>query len=75
MRTAALCLILLIVSANATSLFDKYPLNFSAKRSIMTLLTQVEAKLKMGGPLDAITKLLEDFVTEVSFYKFIMQCK
>jgi PBP1b-binding outer membrane lipoprotein LpoB len=66
MRTAALCLILLIVSANATSLFDKYPLNFSAKRSIMTLLTQVEAKLKMGGPLDAITKLLEDFVTEVT---------
>lgn len=66
MRVAALCLLVLIVGASATSLFEKYPLNFSSKRSIMTLLTQVEAKLKSGGPLDAITRLLEDFVTEVT---------
>jgi predicted nucleic acid-binding Zn-ribbon protein len=66
MRTAALFLIVLIVCGNATSLFDKYPMNFSPKRSIMTLLTQVEAKLKAGGPLDAITRMLDEFVTEVT---------
>jgi len=32
----------------------------------MTLLTQVESKLKAGGPLDAINRLLNDFVTEVT---------
>lgn len=31
----------------------------------MTLLTQVEAQLKAGGPLDAITKMLSDFKTEI----------
>lgn len=32
----------------------------------MTLLTQVEIKLKAGGPLDAINRMLSDFVTEVT---------
>jgi hypothetical protein len=32
----------------------------------MTLLTQVEAHLKAGGPLDAVTRLLEDFVKAVT---------
>jgi len=66
MKLLALCLIILIASSHATSLFDKYPLNFSSKRSIMTLLTQVESKLKAGGPLDAINRMLDDFVTEVT---------
>lgn len=66
MRLIAICLIVLIAASNATSLFDKYPLNFSSKRSIMTLLTQVEAKLKSGGPLDAINRMLNEFVTEVT---------
>ena len=66
MRFLAMCLIVLIATSHATSLFDKYPLNFSSKRSIMTLLTQVEAKMKSGGPLDAVTRLLNDFVTEVT---------
>lgn len=32
----------------------------------MTLLTQVEAKLKSGGPLDTITKMLNDFKSEIT---------
>jgi hypothetical protein len=36
-------------------------LNFSPKRSIFNLLTQIEAKLKVGGPLDSITKMLDEF--------------
>lgn len=66
MKTFALCLVLLIAASNATSLFDKYPINYSPKRSIMTLLTQVEAQLKNHGPLDAITRMLNDFVTEIT---------
>jgi hypothetical protein len=66
MKAVALLLVIIMVTSNATSLYDKYPLNFSPKRSILTLLTQVEAQLKAGGPLDAITKMLDDFVTEVT---------
>jgi len=47
------------------SIYDKYPLNFSSKRSIMTLLNQVESMLKNGGPLDAITKMLTEFETTI----------
>lgn len=66
MKAVAVFLIAMIVCSSATSLFDKYPINFSSKRSIMTLLTQVESKLKLGGPLDSITRMLQDFVTEVT---------
>lgn len=61
----AVILAIFLVAASATSLYDKYPINFSEKRSIMTLLTQVEAKLKAGGPMDAITTILADFKTEI----------
>lgn len=42
-------------------MFMGFPMNFSSKRSFVALLTQIEAKLKMGGPLDAITKMLDEF--------------
>jgi hypothetical protein len=32
----------------------------------MTLLTQIEATLKNGGPMDAVTKLLDDFKKEIT---------
>jgi hypothetical protein len=32
----------------------------------MTLLTQIEATMKNGGPMDTVTKLLEDFRKEVT---------
>lgn len=41
-------------------------MNFGPKRSIFNLLTQIEAKLKLGGPLDAITKMLDDFKKEIT---------
>jgi hypothetical protein len=56
---------LVLVAVSATSLYDKYPINFSQKRSIMALLTQVEEKLKAGGPMDAITRILGEFRTEI----------
>jgi hypothetical protein len=63
MKSIVICLIVLLASATAVKLTlqDKFPLNFGSKRSIMTLLTQIEAKLKSGGPMDAITKMLDDF--------------
>jgi hypothetical protein len=66
MKVIALCLIALVASTNAMTMFEKYNLDYSPQRSIMTVLTQVEAKLKAGGPLDAITKMLDDFVATVT---------
>jgi len=60
MRVAILCIVLL-ASANAMTLMEKYPLNFSTKRSIMTLMAQVDEKIKAGGPYDAITRILDEF--------------
>jgi hypothetical protein len=61
MKIAAILLLAIVATASATDLFSEMPLNFGASRSILTLLTQVEAKLKTNGPLDAITRLLDDF--------------
>jgi len=32
----------------------------------MTLLTQVEAKMKAGGPLDSVTRELDNFVATIT---------
>lgn len=66
MKVLAIFLVAMVFSTHAMSLFEKYPMNYSSKRSIMTVLTQVESKLKTGGPLDAITKMLDEFVTAVT---------
>lgn len=39
MKVICLTLLILVAFSNATSLFDKYPINYSAKRSIMTVMT------------------------------------
>jgi septal ring factor EnvC (AmiA/AmiB activator) len=57
----AVFIVALIACASATSLFTQFPMDFSKRRSILAVLTQVETQLKMGGPLDAITKALDDF--------------
>lgn len=66
MKTFFAILIIALVGVNAASLMERYPINYSPQRSIMTLLTQVESQLKSGGPLDAIQTLLKDFATTVT---------
>jgi hypothetical protein len=66
MKTAAILLVVLVASVCASNMFNEMPLNFGASRSILTLLTQVEAKLKTNGPLDAITRMLDDFKKTVN---------
>lgn len=61
----ALFIVAIIACASATSLFTQFPMDFSKRRSILAVLTQVETQLKMGGPLDAITKALDDFATAI----------
>jgi hypothetical protein len=41
-------------------------ISFSPQRSILTLLSQVEAQMKSGGPLEAVLKLLDTFRTTVT---------
>mmetsp|Transcript_2827 Transcript_2827/g.391 ORF Transcript_2827/g.391 Transcript_2827/m.391 type:complete len:94 (-) Transcript_2827:100-381(-) len=61
-------LVLIIAGVNSISSTAGFlgGVNFSQKRSIMTLLTQVESKLKAGGPLNAITDMLKEFVDTVT---------
>ncbi|KAM3131060.1 hypothetical protein pb186bvf_016872 [Paramecium bursaria] len=61
MRSLVICAILLLATANAASLTQKYPFNYSKKRSIMAVMMEVEAKLKSKSPLDAILNVLNDF--------------
>ena len=65
MKFAVVFIVALIAVAQASksgvTMFLGFPLNFSPKRSMMNLLAQVEAKLKMNGPLDQITTMLDDF--------------
>jgi len=44
-------------------MYEKYPalMNFSNKRSIMAVMAQVEATIKNGGPMDAITRILDEY--------------
>lgn len=39
------------ITSGTTEMYG-FPINFSERRSILTLLTQVEALMKNGGPLD-----------------------
>jgi len=55
----------IIMGVSSLSMQERYPINFTQKRSIMTLMTQVEAQLKSGGPLDAITTTLANFKNEI----------
>jgi hypothetical protein len=70
MKTAAIFIVLLLAVSQATesgmTSFLGFQMNFGPKRSIFNLLTQIEAKLKLGGPLDLITKMLDDFKTEIT---------
>jgi hypothetical protein len=65
MKSVAIFIVLLIAVAHGSqtgmTTFLGVELNFSPKRSIFNLLTQIEAKLKVGGPLDTITKMLDEF--------------
>jgi len=61
----ALVLIAMILSANCTMDYKKYPVNLSGKRNLMKVFTEVEAKIKAGGPLDIIAKTLDDFTQAV----------
>lgn len=65
MKVLAIFLIALVATSQAMTLWERYPLNYSAKRSIMAVFTQVEEALKNGGPLDSILKMLDDFETTI----------
>lgn len=65
MKFLAIFLIALVASTSAVSLFNKYPINYSANRNIYTVIAQVKAKMAAGGPLDAVIKLLDGIKKEV----------
>lgn len=60
MKFQALFLIAMIASTMSLSLFQKYPINYSSRRNIYSVLTEIKAKIASGGPLDAVVHLLDD---------------
>lgn len=63
-----LCLFLLILLLNSSismSLFHKYPLNYSSKRNLFKVLSEVRSKIESGGALSSVLQLLTDLKTEV----------
>ena len=65
MRQQALFFILLIASSMAVSLFQKYPINYSNKRNLFKVLTEVRSKIEAGGAMTVVIKLLDDLKIEV----------
>merc|ERR1712007_47855 len=63
MKVVAICLLALIACTQGLQMYEKYPglMNFSSKRSIMAVMAQVEATIKNGGPMDAITRILDEY--------------
>lgn len=61
----ALFLILLVTSSLATSLFKKYPINYSSKRNLFAVLSEIKTKIQSGGAMNAVIKLLDDITSEV----------
>jgi hypothetical protein len=65
MRAVAILLIALVLGSNA-SLVTKYPIEYSNRRSIMSVMVEVESKIKSGGPLDTVNGVLNEFKAAVN---------
>jgi hypothetical protein len=47
--------------------FKKFPpMNLKPARNIVSVLTQIEAQIKAGGPLEIINDTLDNFVNEIT---------
>jgi len=55
MKLLILLITLSVICATETSFVEKYAGIFKNRRSILSVMTQVESKLKAEGPMDAIT--------------------
>ena len=65
MKSVAIFLVMMLVSTNAISLLQRYPLNFTPKRSISDVLAEVKAQIKTGAPLGAVLELLSDLRNQI----------
>ena len=65
MKFQAIFLIMLIASSMAVSLFKRYPINYTPKRNLFKVLSEVRSKIAEGGSMSAVIKLLDDLKSEV----------
>jgi exonuclease VII small subunit len=62
----AVCLAVMVLCANATTNFKVFPpMNLKPARNLVSVLTQVEAQIKSGGPLEIINEVLDGFQHEI----------
>lgn len=59
MKITVLVLVIALTSATTINSFAK--LNYSKKRSITAVMAEIESKIKIKSPLDAILNVLSDF--------------
>ncbi|CAD8090573.1 unnamed protein product [Paramecium sonneborni] len=58
--------LLAIIVLTQAGFVQKYPLNYSNKRNIMSIMTEVESKIQARNPLDTIKGILNSFKSEVA---------
>jgi len=68
MRTiSAVCILALILGSFATTNYKVIaPMNLKPSRNIVTVMTQVEAMMKNGGPIDLVHDVLNQFENELT---------
>merc|ERR1712109_133246 len=64
MKFTALFLALVMVTT-AYTMNNKFDINFSSKRNLHSVLTEVKAKLESGAPLSDIMDLLKEIADEI----------
>jgi hypothetical protein len=67
MKFIIIIAITLLVSCSSTSILQKFPLDYTNKRSIAQVMVEVEAKMKAKSPLEAIFNVLSEFRDAVNF--------
>jgi hypothetical protein len=46
-------------------LLEQFPPNYTEKRSILSVLTEVQNQMAAGGPMDAVLTLLNDLKYQI----------
>lgn len=62
----AILLIALVICASASTFKKIAPMNTKPERSLITVMSQIEATIKNGGALEIITKTLDNFENEIT---------
>lgn len=65
MKSIVIFCFALIAFSNATSLLNRYPLNFGDDRNIYSAFVHVQSMMENQGPMNAVTDYLDDLTAKI----------